>query len=154
MQVPTQFPDAALAFPPPPATFERGKGGKGRCPHPEHWGKQGSEEKVKCNAFSGIPAGWGCSKLPPPAASWNMVQISAQTAQLDIKAASLLVHPSRLTPIPRQCLPLWRRLSLSHSHPTPKIQPPSPPSSWHTKSQQGCARFCRRACYSLSRSFL
>lgn len=28
VQVPTQFPDAALAFPPPPATFERGKRGR------------------------------------------------------------------------------------------------------------------------------
>lgn len=61
-------------------------------------GKAERGGEVKCNAFSGMPAAWGCSKLPP-AASWNMVQISAQTAQLqrpwlDIKAASLLGQPS------------------------------------------------------------
>lgn len=86
-----------------------------------------------------------------------MVQISAQTAQLQrpwphIKAASLLEqpHPSRLTPIPRQCLPLWCRLSLSHSHPTPKFShhhhhPPPRGGSKGTKSHQSRAQFCRRA---------
>lgn len=43
VQVPTQFPDAALAFPPPPATFERGKGDR-RGAHAQQ-AKQGREEK-------------------------------------------------------------------------------------------------------------
>lgn len=99
-----------------------------------------------------------------------MVQISAQTAQLqrpwpDRKAASVLeqpVHPGRLTLIPRQCLPLWCSLSLGQC-PTVSLPQNSPVtiiiillrgSSKRTKSQQGCAQFCRRAFSSSSRSFL
>lgn len=108
----------------------------------------------------------GAAPDPPPAASWNMVQISVQTAQLhrpwlDIKAASLLeqpAHPSRLTPIPRQCLPLWCRLSLGE--PPTVILPQNSPAAIPTRgskraaSQKGCARFCRHAFFLSVKKFL
>lgn len=55
---------------------------------------------MKCNAFSGIPAVRGCSKLFP-SASCNTVQISFWTAQLqrrwlNVKAGSLLEQPVHL----------------------------------------------------------
>lgn len=103
----------------PPATFERGKGGI----HTQSLScTRKVERKVKCNAFSGIPTGWGCSKLPPPA-SRNMVQISFQTAQLqgrwlDIKSRlhfwnsqCISTSQSPLTLISMQCFPFWYKIS-------------------------------------------
>lgn len=76
VQDPTQFPDAAMAFPPPPPPQpqlrEEREGGGGT--HTQSLsGTRKAEQggKVKCNAFSGTPAVWGCSKLPPqPVAMW------------------------------------------------------------------------------------
>lgn len=87
---------------------------------------------MKCNAFSGIPGAWGCSKLPP-AASWNTVQISAQTAQLhrpwlDVKSSLTSgaagasqqadTDPEAMPPPLVQAQPLPQSAN-------PKIQPPS-----------------------------
>lgn len=65
VQRPTQLPDAAAAFPPPPILWEEREGGEVPTPKAAKRKRSRKGRQVKRNAFSGIPAAWGCSKQSP-----------------------------------------------------------------------------------------
>lgn len=147
---------------PQPHWREEREGGRGGT-HAQSVSGTGKAEqggKLKCNAFSGILAAWGCSRLPQqPAGIWCKLVLRQPscrgrgwTQKLPHSLLGQPVHPSRLAQSPRQCLP--QKFKIPQNSATPIIIILLRGSSKCTKSQQGCAQFCRHAFFSLSKSFL